>query len=167
MTKYRLLDKVLNKHSYAIALILFTTFYMITNVYNIPFTKGVCGAAYTSAKTLIVDDVHKFPGQIACDSASNSEIVIPVKSEDKIIEGRVDDEYETEPTDDVPAKFEFTADMPQNSEGIMTEDEIVVTYYYTTKNSKVTFKYIDADTGEEIAKAEEQTGKVDDLYRTD
>ena len=57
---------------------------------HIPFTKGVCGAAYTSAKTLIVDDVHKFPGHIACDSASNSEIVIPVKSEDKRVIGLLD-----------------------------------------------------------------------------
>jgi GAF domain-containing protein len=40
--------------------------------------KGVCGAAVRSGKTLIVDDVHTFPGHIACDSASASEIVVPL-----------------------------------------------------------------------------------------
>ena len=40
--------------------------------------KGVCGAAVKEGKTQIVPDVHKFPGHIACDSASNSEIVIPI-----------------------------------------------------------------------------------------
>ena len=40
--------------------------------------KGVCGTAVAEKKTQIVEDVHKFPGHIACDSASNSEIVIPI-----------------------------------------------------------------------------------------
>ena len=40
--------------------------------------KGVCGTAVAERKTQIVEDVHKFPGHIACDSASNSEIVIPI-----------------------------------------------------------------------------------------
>lgn len=40
--------------------------------------KGVCGAAAAQRKTQIVEDVHQFPGHIACDSASNSEIVIPI-----------------------------------------------------------------------------------------
>jgi len=40
--------------------------------------KGVCGTAVFERKTQIVPDVHKFPGHIACDSASNSEIVIPI-----------------------------------------------------------------------------------------
>lgn len=40
--------------------------------------RGVCGAAWAQAKTLIVEDVEKFPGHIACSSASKSEIVIPV-----------------------------------------------------------------------------------------
>jgi GAF domain-containing protein len=40
--------------------------------------KGVCGKAAQEGKTLIVADVHAFPGHIACDSASNSEIVIPL-----------------------------------------------------------------------------------------
>ena len=45
----------------------------------IPIGKGVCGSAVSEAKTLVVPNVHKFPGHIACDGASNSEIVIPLK----------------------------------------------------------------------------------------
>ena len=40
--------------------------------------KGVCGTAVATRETQVVEDVHKFPGHIACDSASNSEIVIPI-----------------------------------------------------------------------------------------
>lgn len=45
---------------------------------RIPFGKGVCGTVAASRETLVVPDVHAFPGHIACDSASNSEIVVPV-----------------------------------------------------------------------------------------
>ena len=45
---------------------------------RIPFGKGVCGACAERGKTLIVKDVHAFPGHIACDARSNSEIVVPV-----------------------------------------------------------------------------------------
>lgn len=45
---------------------------------RIPFRKGVCGAAATQRATIIVPDVHAFPNHIACDSRSNSEIVVPV-----------------------------------------------------------------------------------------
>lgn len=45
---------------------------------RIPFGKGVCGAAAQSRETQIVDDVHAFPGHIACDARSESEIVVPV-----------------------------------------------------------------------------------------
>ncbi|HEX8452897.1 MAG TPA: GAF domain-containing protein [Longimicrobium sp.] len=44
----------------------------------IPFERGVCGAAAREGRTLIVEDVNTFPGHIACDSASMSEIVVPV-----------------------------------------------------------------------------------------
>lgn len=44
----------------------------------IPMGKGVCGNAALQGKTLVVPDVHAFPGHIACDGASNSEIVIPL-----------------------------------------------------------------------------------------
>ena len=45
---------------------------------RIPFSKGVCGACATQRETIIVPDVHEFPGHIACDSRSESEIVAPV-----------------------------------------------------------------------------------------
>ncbi len=45
---------------------------------RIPLGKGVCGAAAAKRETIIVADVHAFPGHIACDSRSNSEIVVPV-----------------------------------------------------------------------------------------
>ena len=45
---------------------------------RIPFGKGVCGAAAQQQVTQIVEDVHAFPGHIACDSSTNSEIVVPV-----------------------------------------------------------------------------------------
>lgn len=45
---------------------------------RIPFDKGVCGACASRGETIIVDDVHEFPGHIACDSRSESEIVVPV-----------------------------------------------------------------------------------------
>ena len=45
---------------------------------EIPVGKGVCGTAVAERKTQLVPDVHQFPGHIACDSASNSEIVIPI-----------------------------------------------------------------------------------------
>jgi GAF domain-containing protein len=47
---------------------------------RIPFGKGVCGTAAAEDTTQVVDDVHAFPGHIACDSRSVSEIVVPVKN---------------------------------------------------------------------------------------
>ena len=49
---------------------------------RIPFGKGVCGAAAATGETQLVEDVHAFPGHIACDSRSNSEIVVPVRDRD-------------------------------------------------------------------------------------
>jgi GAF domain-containing protein len=46
--------------------------------------KGVCGTAVAEDKTQLVRNVHEFPGHIACDSASNSEIVVPVHSGDSV-----------------------------------------------------------------------------------
>lgn len=43
--------------------------------------KGVCGAAAARLETVLVSDVHRFPGHIACDAASNSEIVIPIRKD--------------------------------------------------------------------------------------
>ena len=47
--------------------------------------KGVCGTAASQNQTLVVSDVHAFPGHIACDSASNSEIVVPIRQGGKVI----------------------------------------------------------------------------------
>lgn len=52
---------------------------------QIPVGRGVCGTAVAEGKTQLVADVHQFPGHIACDSASNSEIVIPLWKEGKIL----------------------------------------------------------------------------------
>ncbi|MCO7514915.1 GAF domain-containing protein [Pseudomonas guariconensis] len=52
---------------------------------RIPFGKGVCGAAAASRQTQRVEDVHAFPGHIACDSASNSELVIPLVKAGRLI----------------------------------------------------------------------------------
>lgn len=52
--------------------------------------KGVCWAAYNKKETVVVQDVHSFPGHIACDSRSNSEIVVPFKNADGEIIGVLD-----------------------------------------------------------------------------
>jgi len=57
---------------------------------HIPVGKGVCGAAVRDDATRLVPDVHAFPGHIACDSASNSEIVIPIHGQDGGIVGVLD-----------------------------------------------------------------------------
>ena len=50
----------------------------------IPVGRGVCGTAVAENKTQLVYDVHQFPGHIACDCASNSEIVVPIRKNGKI-----------------------------------------------------------------------------------
>jgi L-methionine (R)-S-oxide reductase len=71
---------------------------------RIPFGKGVCGTAAEMRKTQLVADVHLFPGHIACDARSRSEIVIPLLLGDRLlgvldvdapIEGRFDAEDQT------------------------------------------------------------------------
>ena len=47
--------------------------------------KGVCGTAVAEDKTQLVKDVHQFPGHIACDSASNSEIVVPIHKDSQVV----------------------------------------------------------------------------------
>ena len=68
---------------------------------RIAIGQGVCGTAAQRRQTIVLDNVHDFPGHIACDSASNSEIVVPIIKEDKLIAvldldsptlGRFDDE---------------------------------------------------------------------------
>lgn len=45
---------------------------------RIPYNSGICGYSYTNKQIIVADDVHQFEGHIACDSASNSEMVIPL-----------------------------------------------------------------------------------------
>lgn len=52
---------------------------------RIPFGKGVCGTAAASRTVQRIDDVHAFPGHIACDSASASELVVPIESDGALI----------------------------------------------------------------------------------
>ena len=52
---------------------------------RIPFGKGVCGTTYERKETIIVDNVHEFPGHIACSSASKSEIVVPIFKDDEVV----------------------------------------------------------------------------------
>ncbi|MBO7445136.1 MAG: GAF domain-containing protein [Bacteroidales bacterium] len=47
--------------------------------------RGVCGTAWQKARTLVVKDVHQFPGHIACSSASQSEIVVPILKENVVV----------------------------------------------------------------------------------
>lgn len=69
---------------------------------RIPFEKGVCGACATKGETVIVEDVHAFPGHIACDSRTNSEIVVPVFNEAGVLAAVLDVDSETLSTfDDV------------------------------------------------------------------
>ena len=52
---------------------------------RIPVGKGVCGTAVATGQVQLVKDVHEFPGHIACDAASNSEIVLPLRHNGEII----------------------------------------------------------------------------------
>lgn len=58
--------------------------------YRIPHGKGVCGTAYDRRETVVVPDVEKFPGHIACSSASRSEIVVPIFAQDQRVLGVLD-----------------------------------------------------------------------------
>ncbi len=70
---------------------------MTVNIYQGPVAcqileknKGVCWAAFNRKETIVVEDVHLFPGHIACDSRSNSEIVVPFKNRKGEILGVLD-----------------------------------------------------------------------------
>ena len=52
---------------------------------RIAYGKGVCGTAWKETQTIVVKNVHEFPGHIACSSASQSEIVVPIFKENKVI----------------------------------------------------------------------------------
>jgi len=73
---------------------------------HIAFGKGVCGTAAKEKKTQIVKDVNKFPGHIACDSRSASEIVVPVFSKKKELIAVFDvDSTETGSFDEIDKKY--------------------------------------------------------------
>lgn len=57
---------------------------------RIPFGRGVCGTSASNKTTLRIEDVHQFPGHIACDAASQSEIVIPLINQDGTLLGVLD-----------------------------------------------------------------------------
>ncbi|MDE6808764.1 MAG: GAF domain-containing protein [Muribaculaceae bacterium] len=72
---------------------------------RIKFGRGVCGTAWSTRRTIVVDDVEKFPGHIACSSASRSEIVVPI-FKDGIITGVLDiDSTTTSTFDDTDARY--------------------------------------------------------------
>ncbi len=77
---------------------------------RIPLNKGVCGAAATTRQTQRIADVHAFPGHIACDSASNSELVVPLFAADGKLIGVLDL--------DSPELDRFDADDQQGLEDI-------------------------------------------------
>ncbi|NLD58900.1 MAG: GAF domain-containing protein [Clostridiales bacterium] len=52
---------------------------------RIAIGRGVCGAAAARRETIVVEDVHQFPGHIACDGASESEIVVPILKEGRLL----------------------------------------------------------------------------------
>lgn len=52
---------------------------------RIKFGRGVCGTAWKEKRSIVVEDVEKFPGHIACSSASRSEIVVPIFSNDEVV----------------------------------------------------------------------------------
>ena len=86
----------------------------------IPLDRGVCGKAARDRETVVVEDVHQFEGHIACDSASNSEIVIPVIIHDRLF-GVLDI--------DSPLTGRFSEEDKKNLEEIVRIIEERIGYY--------------------------------------
>ena len=84
---------------------------------EIPLGKGVCGTAAKDDRTVVVPDVHLFPGHIACDSASQSETVVPLHKGGKVV-GVLDI--------DSPVKYRFNEDDGRGIESLarVIEDEM-------------------------------------------
>ncbi len=82
---------------------------------EIPWGRGVCGTAAAENKTQLVPDVHAFPGHIACDSASNSEIVVPLRRPDGTVFGVLDI--------DSPRLSRFSGEDARGLEALVTEME--------------------------------------------
>jgi len=72
---------------------------------RIPYNKGVCGTAWAQNKTLVVPNVHEFPGHIACSSASKSEIVVPIRKNGEVIAVLDIDSAEYDTFDAVDKKY--------------------------------------------------------------
>jgi L-methionine (R)-S-oxide reductase len=70
---------------------------------RIAFGRGVCGTAAAERRTLVVPDVEQFPGHIACDAGSRSEIVVPIVQHDRVVAVLDVDSYELAAFDDVDA----------------------------------------------------------------
>lgn len=81
---------------------------------RIPLNRGVCGAAASKQETVIVPDVHAYPGHIACDAASQSEIVVPIVKDGELV-GVLDI--------DSPIKDRFTE---QDAEGLEQFIQVLV-----------------------------------------
>ena len=77
---------------------------------RIPFGKGVCGTSAIKKESIIVDDVHLFPGHIACSALSASEIVVPIIKNDKVV-GLIDI--------DSPIKARFNVEIKEELENIL------------------------------------------------
>ena len=77
---------------------------------RIPVGRGVCGTAAATKETQRIDDVHAFPGHIACDSASNSELVVPI-----IVNGNVVAVLDI----DSPKYARFTVEVQQEIEAVV------------------------------------------------
>jgi L-methionine (R)-S-oxide reductase len=71
----------------------------------IGFGKGVCGTAWKEQKTIVVPDVHQFEGHIACSSASNSEIVVPIFKNNQVVAVLDIDSIKFNQFDEMDAKY--------------------------------------------------------------
>lgn len=72
---------------------------------RIPFGKGVCGSAWKAGETIVVPDVDKFPGHIACSGESRSEIVVPVRKDGNIVAVLDIDSRELDCFDELDRRF--------------------------------------------------------------
>lgn len=72
---------------------------------RIKFGRGVCGTAWKEARTIVVEDVNQFPGHIACDAASQSEIVVPVLKDDAVVAVLDIDSDELAQFDEMDARY--------------------------------------------------------------
>lgn len=73
---------------------------------HIGFGRGVCGSAWKQCQTIVVPDVERFPGHIACSSLSRSEIVVPLLSDDGIVRAVLDiDSKELNTFDDTDRRY--------------------------------------------------------------